>query len=206
MGIDGSIAPEPLGILISGRGSNMEALIRASQQGRLNAQIRVVISNRDEAPGLTRARALGVVHQALPIRPGEVRARWEMRLVALLRDFGVTTVALAGFDRLLTPTFLACFPGRVVNIHPSLLPRYPGPRAQAQAIEDGATVSGCTVHLVDEGMDSGPILAFARVEVLSGDSEETLSERILAAEHWLYPETLQRWLRGDIVPQPQGGG
>ena len=195
-----------LGILISGRGTNMEALIRASQDKRLSAFVRVVISNRAGVPGLARALALGVPVRVIEPEAGENRVDWEMRLASVLRDCGVEVVALAGFDRVLSRGFLSCFLGRVVNIHPSLLPDFPGMHAQRQALDHKVTVSGCTVHLVDEGVDSGPILAVARVPVLPGDSEQTLSERILVAENRLYPEALEHWLRSGLGRAPRRGG
>lgn len=174
-----------LGILLSGRGSNFLALHAAVERGDLPAEIAVVISNKRDAPGLQRAREMGLFALAVQGEDG---------LVAALGAARVDWICLAGYMKLLSPRVVAAWPRRIVNIHPSLLPAFPGLHAQRQALEHGVKISGCTVHLVDEGLDSGPIAGQRAVPVLDGDSEETLSARILEQEHELYPEILRRLL------------
>lgn len=184
-----------LGILISGRGSNMLALIEAVQQGRVNAEVAVVISNTDKAAGLEKARQHGV--EALVIsHQGLSREEHERRVVAELKKRGVSLVCLAGYMRVLSPYFLSEFPQRVLNIHPSLLPAFPGLEAQRQALEYGVKYTGCTVHFVDEDVDHGPIIAQAVVPVFDDDTVESLSARILSQEHRIYPEAVARVVSG----------
>lgn len=178
-----------LGILISGRGSNFVAIADAIAQGRLKAEIAVVISNKADAPGLTRARERGLHSVVLPSR-GVERAEYDRQLIAELKNHQVDLVCLAGFMRLLGPEVIKAFPQRILNIHPSLLPAFPGLDAQKQALDYGAKVSGCTVHYVDEGLDSGPILMQVEVPVLEGDTVESLSARILEQEHRIYSEAI----------------
>lgn len=180
-----------VGILISGTGSNMEALIRAAQAEDCPYEVAVVISNKPEATGLARARALGVTALAVDHTPfGKDREAHEHALDAALRRFGCEYVALAGYMRVLTPFLVEAWAGRMVNIHPSLLPKYPGLNTHRKAIEAGDAEAGCTVHLVTLGVDEGPLLAQARVPVLTDDTPETLAERVLAEEHRLYPAAL----------------
>ncbi|HOI09156.1 MAG TPA: phosphoribosylglycinamide formyltransferase [Myxococcota bacterium] len=188
----------PIAILISGRGTNMVALVRAAQAGTLAADVRLVVSNKADAAGLERARELGVPTAVLSHKGYPDRESFDAALADLLQSHGVRVVALAGFMRVLTPTFLRRFPERVVNIHPALLPSFPGMHAQRQALEYGVKVAGCTVHLVDEGTDTGPILAQAVVEVRDDDDEDTLSARILEAENRLYAAALDDLLTGRI--------
>ncbi len=178
-----------LGILLSGRGSNFEAIARAVQAGRLPAEIAVVISNRPDAKGLETAREMGLPAVSLPSQ-GIARPEYDQHLVDLLRKHQVDLVCLAGFLRLLTPVMIQAFPSRIINVHPSLLPSFPGLHAQKQALDYGVKLSGCTVHYVIEEMDAGPILAQAAVPVLAGDTEDDLAKRILVAEHQLYVEAL----------------
>ena len=187
-----------LAILISGRGSNLDSILRAIAERRLDATPTLVLTNRPGAGGLEHARRHGVATAVLPHRDYADRQAYDAALVSLLREHGVDTVALAGFDRLVTPVLLGAFPGRVLNIHPALLPAFPGLHAQRQALEYGARVTGATVHFVDEQMDHGAIIAQAAVPVLDGDSEETLAARILVEEHRLYPLALQRLARGEL--------
>jgi phosphoribosylglycinamide formyltransferase-1 len=179
-----------LGILISGRGSNFEAIADRVAAGELDAEIAVVISNRPEAPGLEAARRRGLPAVAIPSK-GLDREVYDRMLVEELRARGVELVCLAGFMRLLSATFVRAFPNRILNIHPSLLPSFPGLDAQHQAFEHGVRVTGCTVHFVDEYLDAGPILAQATVPVLDSDTVETLSARILKEEHRIYSEALR---------------
>jgi phosphoribosylglycinamide formyltransferase-1 len=187
-----------LGILISGRGSNLGAILRAVQDKRLEARVRVVVSNRPAAAGLELAQAAGVASAVLPHGKFPDRASYDAALVTLLREHHVDTVALAGFDRILGGVFLRAFPGRVVNIHPALLPAFPGLHAQRQALEFGARIAGVTVHFVDEQVDHGPIIGQAVVPVLDDDTEESLSERLLVEEHRLYPLALQKLASGAL--------
>jgi len=185
----------PVGILISGRGTNMAALITAAKEGRLSADVRVVVSNRADAPGLERAAALGVPTQVISHRDFPSREAFDSALADCLEAHGVELVALAGFMRVLTPNFLARFPSRIVNIHPSLLPNFPGLNPHRRVLEHGVKVTGCTVHLVVEDPDAGPVLAQEAVEVRPDDTEETLAARVLAVENRLYPEALEAFIR-----------
>ncbi|HUI43470.1 MAG TPA: phosphoribosylglycinamide formyltransferase [Terriglobia bacterium] len=179
-----------LGILLSGRGSNFEAIVRNVLGGAIPARIAAVISNREGAPGLDRARALGLEARCLPSK-GKEREAYDRELVGLLKSFTVDIVCLAGFMRVLSPYFIRAFPGRILNVHPALLPAFPGLEAQKQALDYGVKFTGCTVHLVDEGVDTGPILRQAVVPVLDDDTVETLSARILKEEHRIYSEALR---------------
>jgi phosphoribosylglycinamide formyltransferase-1 len=189
-----------LGILLSGRGSNFEAIAENIECANLRAEIAVVISNREDARGLQIARQRDLPAVALPSKglPREEGAReeYDMRLVAELEKRAVDLVCLAGFMRLLSPVFCRAFPLRALNIHPSLLPAFPGLNAQRQALEYGAKISGCTVHFVEERLDAGPIVLQAAVPVLDGDTEETLSLRILVQEHRIYSEAIALILSG----------
>jgi formyltetrahydrofolate-dependent phosphoribosylglycinamide formyltransferase len=178
-------------ILISGRGSNMEGLIRAAQAQGYPAKIVLVLSNKEDAPGLDIARKLGVTAEAVSTKPfGKDREAHERVIDARLQAAGVEIVCLAGYMRLLTPYLVGRWAGRMLNIHPSLLPAYPGLDTHARALAAGEQKHGCTVHLVTEGMDEGPILAQAEVPILPGDTEAALAARVLAQEHILYPVAL----------------
>lgn len=183
-----------LGILLSGRGSNFEA-IAENKCARIAAEIAVVISNRADAPGIERARERGLPAVVLPSQ-GVPREEYDRRLAAELQSRGVDLVCLAGFMRLLGPEFCRAFALRVLNIHPSLLPAFPGMDAQKQALEYGVKVSGCTVHFVDEQLDGGPIVLQAAVPVLEGDTEQSLAARILVQEHRIYTEAIELVLSG----------
>ncbi|HXK09447.1 MAG TPA: phosphoribosylglycinamide formyltransferase [Vicinamibacteria bacterium] len=184
-----------VGVLVSGRGSNLQALIDASRRGELGGEVAVVVSNVESALGLERAREAGIPAVFRDHR-GRKREDFDAEIVGILRAHGVEVVCLAGFMRLLSPVFIGAFAGRILNIHPALLPAFPGLDAQRQAWEHGAKVSGATVHLVDEGLDSGPIVAQEPVRVLSKDTPETLAARILEAEHRLYPRAVRLLLDG----------
>jgi formyltetrahydrofolate-dependent phosphoribosylglycinamide formyltransferase len=180
-------------VLISGRGTNLQALMDAEQDAY---DIVLVVSNVPDAPGLERARAAGVEAIALDHRPyGKDREAFERDLDALLVQRNVQIVALAGFMRVLTPYFVRAWKNRIVNIHPSLLPKYPGTNTHARALEAGDSEHGCTVHLVVEEVDSGQILGQSRMPILPGDTPETLAERVLALEHELYPHCLAQLAR-----------
>jgi phosphoribosylglycinamide formyltransferase 1 len=189
-------APARLAILLSGRGSNFEALADACDAGELPARIASVISDNPEAMGLARAKGRGLGAKALPRGAFPDRDAHERAIEDELADAAADVLCLAGFMRLLSPDFCGRWPLRMLNIHPSLLPSFPGLRAQRQALEWGARVTGATVHFVDAGLDSGPIVDQVAVQVMPGDDEERLSSRILAEEHRLYPRALERLLRG----------
>jgi phosphoribosylglycinamide formyltransferase-1 len=178
-----------LGILLSGRGSNFEAIARNVQAGKIPAEIAVVISNKEEAPGLATARNMGLATRYIPSK-GKEREAFDREVVAVLREFQVDLVCLAGFMRILSPYFIREFPGRILNIHPALLPCFPGVEAQKQALDYGVKFTGCTVHIVDEGVDTGPIVCQAVVPVLDDDTAETLAARILKEEHRIYSEAV----------------
>ena len=179
-----------LGIVLSGRGSNFLAIADQIQQGKLPAEIVVVISNRPDAPGLATARERGLVALSLPSK-GLDREEYDQRLAAALREHHVEWVILAGYLRILSAGFIREFPQRILNIHPSLLPAFPGLDAQRQAFDYGVKVTGCTVHFVDEQLDHGPIVLQAAVPVADTDTPDTLSARILQAEHRTYSEALR---------------
>jgi phosphoribosylglycinamide formyltransferase 1 len=185
-----------IGVLLSGRGSNFEALAESVAAGRIpGAGIALVISNREGAPGLERAKARGIPCQVIPSK-GLEREAYDRLVVAELQRARVELVCLAGFMRLLSPYFIAAFPQRILNIHPSLLPSFPGLEAQRQALEYGVKFGGCTVHLVDENLDAGPIVAQAVVPVRDEDTAETLAARILVEEHRIYSEAVRLVLSG----------
>jgi len=189
-----------LGILISGRGSNFEAIADNVAAGNIAAEIGVVISNRTGARGLETARQRGLHAVCLPSK-GLDREIYDRMLLAELARYEVDLVCLAGFMRILSPYFVREFPRRIMNIHPALLPSFPGEDAQRQALEHGVKFTGCTVHLVDEGTDTGPIVCQAVVPVQDDDTAETLHERIHAAEHELYPKCVAALARGEIAVQ-----
>jgi phosphoribosylglycinamide formyltransferase-1 len=178
-----------LGILLSGRGSNFEAIARNVHAGRIPAEIAVVISNKQEAVGLVRAREMGLETRCIPSR-GKEREAFDREVVAVLKEFQVDLVCLAGFMRILSPYFVREFPRRILNIHPALLPSFPGEDAQRQALDHGVKFTGCTVHLVDEGMDTGPIVCQAVVPVRDDDTAEMLAARILQEEHRIYSQAI----------------
>lgn len=185
-----------LGILLSGRGSNFVAIADSIAAGRLEAEIAVVISNRADAPGMTAALARGLKVALLPSR-GIEREQYDARLAAELDQAGVDLICLAGYMRLLSPWFIRRYPLRILNIHPSLLPAFPGLDVQQKAIDHGVKVSGCTVHFVDEGLDSGPIVKQAAVPALDDDTAESLAARILKEEHRIYSDAIALVLSGN---------
>jgi phosphoribosylglycinamide formyltransferase-1 len=190
-----------LGVLVSGNGTNLQAILDAVGSGKLDARVRCVISNRVGAFALERASRSGV--PALTIAHGAHanREEFDRALIAALRQHGAEWIVLAGFMRILTPEFLRAFPGRVINIHPSLLPAFPGTNAMKQALDHGVKVTGCTVHFVDEGVDSGPIIAQRAVPVLPADDESSLAERMHRAEHELFVEVLVGLANGSLQPR-----
>lgn len=185
-----------IGILLSGRGSNFEALAESVAAGRIpDAEIAIVISNREGAPGIEKARQRGIEARVIPSK-GLQREEYDRQVAAVLKEKQVDLVCLAGYMRLLSPWFVREFPNRILNIHPSLLPSFPGLEAQKQAWEHGAKVSGCTVHFVDENLDAGAIIAQAVVPIHDEDTPETLAERILREEHRIYSEAVALVLSG----------
>jgi len=186
-----------IGVLLSGRGSNFEALAESVSTGRIpNAEIPIVISNKPGAVGLERAQARGIPARAIPSK-GLEREIYDRQVAAVLQEYKVDLICLAGYMRLLSPFFVAAFPQRILNIHPSLLPSFPGLESQRQALDYGVKLAGCTVHFVDENLDAGPIILQAVVPVHDSDDEHTLSERILKEEHRIYTEAVKIVLEGN---------
>ena len=185
-----------IGVLFSGRGSNLEALAESVAAGRIpNAEIAIALSNREDAPGIEKARARGIEALVISSR-GLEREAYDKLVIAALQAKQVDLVCLAGYMRLLSPQFVAAYRQRILNIHPSLLPSFPGLEAQRQALEHGAKFSGCTVHFVDENLDAGPIVLQACVPIEDSDTPETLAERILREEHRIYAEAVRIVLEG----------
>jgi len=186
-----------IGVLLSGRGSNFEALADSISAGRIpGASIALVLSNREGAPGIDRARSRGLKTLVIPSK-GLEREAYDRQVVSALREENVELICLAGYMRLLSPYFVAAFPQRILNIHPSLLPSFPGLESQKQALDYGVKFAGCTVHFVDENLDAGPIVLQSVVPVLDNDTEETLSARILKEEHRIYTEAVATVLAGN---------
>ncbi|MBS1842097.1 MAG: phosphoribosylglycinamide formyltransferase [Acidobacteria bacterium] len=187
-----------IGVLLSGRGSNFEALADSIAAGRIsNAEIALVLSNREAAVGIERAKARGLVTKVIPSK-GLEREVYDRQVVAALNEAKVDLICLAGYMRLLSPYFVAAFPQKILNIHPSLLPSFPGLEAQKQALDYGVKFAGCTVHFVDENLDAGPIILQSIVPVEDADTEETLSARILKEEHKIYTEAVKIVLEGNF--------
>jgi phosphoribosylglycinamide formyltransferase 1 len=185
-----------IGVLLSGRGSNFEALADSVAAGRIpNAEIAAVVSNREGAPGIDKAKQRKIPARVVPSK-GLEREAYDRQVVAVLQEYKVDLVCLAGYMRLLSPYFVASYPQRILNIHPSLLPSFPGLESQRQALEYGVKFAGCTVHFVDENLDAGPIILQATVPVRDDDTEETLSSRILAEEHRIYSQAVRIVLEG----------
>ena len=187
-----------LGILISGNGSNLQSIIDYIEKGSLKATIKIVISNNPDAYGLTRAKKHGI--PVVILKNGDFinKEDFDLELINILKNNSVDLVILAGFMRVLTPTFLKAFTQKIMNIHPALLPSFPGIHGQKQALEYGVKLSGCTVHFVDEGVDTGPIIIQSAVQVFDDDTEETLAARILKEEHRIYPLAIQFFAEGKI--------
>ena len=187
-----------LGVLISGNGSNLQSIIDHIEQGSLKAVIKIVVSNNPDAYGLTRAKKHGI--PSVILKNGDYKSRddFDAQLIKTLKEHEVDLVILAGFMRIISPAILKAFPGRVMNIHPALLPSFPGLHGQKQAVEYGVRFSGCTVHFVDEGVDTGPIIIQSVVPVQEDDTEDTLAARILKEEHKIYPAAIQLFAEGKI--------
>ena len=191
-------SPLPIGVLISGSGTNLQAIIDAIERRELTAAIRVVISNRPDAYGLVRAQKHGLATVVIDHKQFSSREAFERELVEVLHAHGVELVVLAGFMRVLTSSFIRTFPQHIVNIHPALLPAFPGTHGQRQALQYGVKIAGATVHFVDEQTDHGPIIAQAAVPVYPDDTEESLSTRILAQEHKILPHAIQLFAEGRL--------
>src|SRR5450432_311681 len=185
-----------IGVLLSGRGSNLVALAESVSAGRIpDAEIAIVVSNREGAPGIDKAKELGIATRVIPSK-GLQREAYDRQVVAVLHEHKVDLICLAGYMRLLSPYFVQSFPQRILNIHPSLLPSFPGLESQRQALEYGVKFAGCTVHFVDENLDAGPIILQSVVPVLDNDTEDTLSEKILREEHRIYSAAVKIALEG----------
>ena len=189
---------QKLGVLCSGRGTDLQSIIDAIGRGEVDAQIAVVLTDKPEAFALERAKKAGIKAVCVNRKQYDGREPFEKALIAELEEAGVTLVVLAGFMRILTPVFVRHFAGRIMNIHPALLPSFPGAHAHRDVLAYGVKVSGCTVHFVDEGTDSGPIILQAAVPVLDEDTEETLGARVLEQEHILYPQAIQLYCEGRL--------
>lgn len=187
-----------IGVLVSGSGTNLQSILDACASQELKARVVCVISNKADAYALERARIAGIPALHLDHRAHDGREGYDRALAATLRAYGVELVALAGFMRIITPVLLDAFPMAVMNIHPALLPAFPGLHAQRQALEYGAKVAGCTVHFVDPGTDTGPIIIQKAVPLLDGDTEQTLSARIQLEEHRIYPEAIRLFAEGRL--------
>ena len=188
-----------IAVLVSGGGSNLQSIIDSMESGYLNIQIAVVLSNKEDSYGLTRAKNHGIPTQVVSHGDFNSREEFENRLIQVLDGYDVELVVLAGFMRVLTPLFVNHYHHRIINIHPAILPAFPGTHGQKQALDYGVRFSGCTTHFVDEGTDTGPIIIQAIVPVLPDDTEESLGLRILREEHRIFPESLKLWSEGRIL-------
>lgn len=188
-----------IAVLVSGSGSNLQSIIDSVESGYLKIQIAVVLSNKEEAYGLTRAKNHGIPAQVVRHGDFESREEFETSLIEVFDGYGVDLLVLAGFMRVLTPLFVSHYHHRIINIHPAILPSFPGTHSQKQALDYGVRFSGCTTHFVDEGTDTGPIIIQAIVPVLPDDTEESLGARILKEEHRIFPESLKLWSEGRLL-------
>ena len=185
-------------VLVSGSGSNLQAIIDASERGEIPCRVGIVVSNKADAYGLVRARNHGIPTEVVDHRAFESREAFDARLVEVIRSSGAELVCLAGFMRVVTPVFLRAFPHRILNIHPALLPTFPGTHGPRQALQYGVRFSGCTVHFLDEGVDTGPVVVQAVVPVYEDDTEESLAARILKEEHRIYPMAIRLYFEGRL--------
>ncbi|MGA7103811.1 MAG: phosphoribosylglycinamide formyltransferase [Candidatus Deferrimicrobiaceae bacterium] len=188
-----------IAVLVSGSGSNLQAIIDASERGDIPCQVGIVISNRADAYGLVRAKKHGIPTEVVDHKGFATREEFDARLVEVIRGSGEDLVCLAGFMRVLTPVFVRAFPNRILNIHPALLPSFPGTHGPGQALAHGVRFSGCTVHFLDEGVDTGPIIVQAIVPVYDDDTEDTLAARILVQEHRIYPMAIRLFFSGKLA-------
>ncbi len=188
-----------IAVLISGSGSNLQAIIDASEKGKIPCRVGIVISNKADAYGLVRARNHGIPTEVVSHKEFPSREAFDEKLVGLIRESGAELVCLAGFMRVLTPLFVRAFPNRILNIHPALLPSFPGTHGPGQALKYGVRFSGCTVHFLDEGVDTGPIIVQAVVPVFDDDTEDSLAARILVQEHKIYPMAIRLFFQGRLA-------
>jgi phosphoribosylglycinamide formyltransferase-1 len=188
-----------VGVLASGRGTNLQAIIEAIEEGKIEGRISIVISDNQDAFALKRAEQHNIETQYINFRKFKDREDYDKEIIKFLKEKKVELVVLAGYMRILTPYFIKVYKNKIMNIHPALLPSFPGLHAQKQAVEHGVKVSGCTVHFVDEGVDLGPIILQKAVEVKDDDTEESLAERILKEEHQIYPRAIQLFCQGRLV-------
>ncbi len=188
-----------IAVLISGSGSNLQAIIDASERGEIPCRIGIVISNKADAYGLARAKKHGIPTEVVDHKEFATREEFDTRLVEVIRGSGADLVCLAGFMRILTPVIIRAFPNRILNIHPALLPSFPGTHGPGQALAYGVRFSGCTVHFLDEGVDTGPIIVQAIVPVYDDDTEDTLASRILVQEHRIYPMAIRLFFSGRLA-------
>jgi phosphoribosylglycinamide formyltransferase-1 len=188
-----------IAVLISGSGSNLQAIIDASEKGEIPCTVGIVISNKADAYGLVRAKKHGIPTEVVDHRAFSGRGEFDAKLVEILRGSGAELVCLAGFMRVLTPVFVRAFPNRILNIHPALLPSFPGTHGPRQALSYGVRFAGCTVHFLDEGVDTGPVIVQAIVPVYDDDTEETLAARILVQEHRIYPMAIRLFFAGKLI-------
>lgn len=188
-----------IGILISGRGSNMESIIKACQNNYIPAVVTIVISDNPNALGIKIAKSYNIQTEIVERKSFQSKEEFEKKIISLLNEKKVKLICLAGFMKILSPLFVRTFSGRIMNIHPALLPSFPGLHAQKQALDYGVKISGATVHFVDEGVDTGPIIIQEAVEVLDNDTEESLSQRILQKEHQIYPKAIKLFLENKLI-------
>ena len=187
-----------IAVLVSGSGSNLQAIIDASERGEIPCRVGLVVSNKADAYGLVRAKKHGIPTEVVDHKEYATREEFDVRLVEVLRKSGAELICLAGFMRVLTPIFVRAFPNRILNIHPALLPSFPGTHGPRQALNYGVRFSGCTVHFLDEGVDTGPIVVQAVVPVYDGDTEDSLAARILVQEHRIYPMAIRLFFQGRL--------
>jgi len=187
-----------IAVLVSGSGSNLQAIIDAAERGEIPCRVGIVVSNKADAYGLVRAKKHGIPTEAVSHKDYPTREEFDARLVEILRKSGAELICLAGFMRVLTPVFVRAFPNRILNIHPALLPSFPGTHGPKQALEYGVRFSGCTVHFLDEGVDTGPIVVQGVVPVYDDDTEDTLAARILVQEHKIYPMAIRLFFQGRL--------
>ncbi|HBY57528.1 MAG TPA: phosphoribosylglycinamide formyltransferase [Candidatus Atribacteria bacterium] len=188
-----------IGVLVSGRGTNLQAIIEAIKEGKIEGKISIVISDNRDAFALKRAEQNNIETRYINFKSFENREDYDKKIVEYLKEKDVDLVVLAGYMRILSPYFIKMYKNKIMNIHPALLPSFPGLHAQRQAIEYGVKISGCTVHFVDEGVDSGPIILQKEVEVKDDDTEESLAEKILKEEHQIYPQAIQLFCQGRLI-------
>jgi len=188
-----------IAVLVSGGGSNLQAIVDASERGDIPCRVGIVISNKADAYGLVRAKKHGIPTEVVDHKGFATREEFDAKLVEVIRESGAELVCLAGFMRILTPVFVRAFPNRILNIHPALLPSFPGTHGPGQALAYGVRFSGCTVHFLDEGVDTGPIIVQAIVPVYDDDTEDTLAARILVQEHQIYPMAIRLFFSGKLA-------